>query len=76
MDMQNSNTPKVLSRPLNDRKLGGVCSGIARWMNLDPTLVRLVYIAGSIVSVAFPGAIAYVLMWVLMPSDSPPEHQN
>jgi phage shock protein PspC (stress-responsive transcriptional regulator) len=47
--------------------LGGVCGGIAEWLGWDPTVVRIVYVVGSIVSVAFPGAIVYVLLWALMP---------
>jgi phage shock protein C len=48
--------------------LGGVCGGIAEWLGWDPTVVRIVYVVGSIVSVAFPGAIVYVLLWALMPT--------
>lgn len=48
--------------------LGGVCGGIAEWLGWDPTVVRILYVVGSIVSVAFPGAIVYVVLWALMPS--------
>ncbi|MBV8517770.1 MAG: PspC domain-containing protein [Acidobacteria bacterium] len=48
--------------------LGGVCGGIAEWLGWDPTVVRILYVVGSIISVAFPGAIVYVVLWALMPN--------
>ena len=47
--------------------LAGVCGGIAEWLGWSPTLVRVLYVIGSILSVAFPGAIVYIILWVLMP---------
>jgi len=34
---------------------------------MDPTLARVIYVVGSIVSVAFPGILVYVLLWVIIP---------
>ena len=62
-----------MSEPLRksrDRILGGVCGGIAEWLGWDPTLVRILYVIVSIVSVAFPGILAYLILWLIMP---PPE---
>jgi phage shock protein PspC (stress-responsive transcriptional regulator) len=50
--------------------IAGVCGGIAEWLGWDPTLVRILYIVVSIASVAFPGMIAYVVLWALMPKAS------
>lgn len=47
--------------------LGGVCGGLAEWLGWDPTWVRILYVVGSILSVAFPGAIVYVILWVVIP---------
>ena len=47
--------------------IAGVCGGIADWIGWDPTLVRIVYVLGSVLSAAFPGAIVYVILWMLMP---------
>jgi phage shock protein PspC (stress-responsive transcriptional regulator) len=41
--------------------------GLAEYFEVDPTLLRVVYVAGSIVSAAFPGLLVYLLLWVLMP---------
>lgn len=50
-----------------DRMLGGVCAGLAEYFDLDPTLVRIAYIVLSILSAAFPGALVYIILWILIP---------
>ena len=50
--------------------LGGVCGGIADWLGWSPTVVRVLYVVGSILSVAFPGLIAYLVLWLIMPKAS------
>jgi len=54
-------------RKSRDRILGGVCGGIAEWLGWDPTVVRIVYVVVSILSVAFPGILVYILLWLIMP---------
>ena len=56
-----------LYRSRRYRMLGGVCGGIAEWLGWSPTSVRILYVVGSIVSVAFPGIIVYIVLWILMP---------
>ena len=59
------------SRPLHrsgsDRLIGGVCGGLAAWLGWNPTGVRLLYVLGSILSVAFPGIIVCIVLWIVMP---------
>lgn len=62
-----SNNPLVRSR--HDRLLGGVCGGIAKWLGWDATAVRILYVVVSVVSVAFPGIIVYLALWLLMPAE-------
>lgn len=59
-----------LHRSRNNRVLGGVCGGLAEWLGWSPTLVRILYVLVSILSVAFPGILAYIVLWFLMPSAS------
>ncbi len=59
-----SANPLVRSR--QQRVLGGVCGGIAQWLGWDATAVRILYVVVSIVSVAFPGIIVYLALWLLM----------
>jgi phage shock protein PspC (stress-responsive transcriptional regulator) len=47
--------------------IAGVCGGIAEWLGWDPTVVRILYVLVSVLSVAFPGVIVYVILWILMP---------
>jgi len=49
--------------------LAGVCGGLAEWLGWSPTLVRILYVIGSIISVAFPGTIVYIVLWIVMPQD-------
>lgn len=54
-------------RRSRNRMLGGVCAGIAEWLGWDVTLVRVLYVVVSIVSMAFPGTIVYIVLWIIMP---------
>lgn len=60
---------RVLRKSRN-KVLAGVCGGIAEWLGWDPTLVRVLYVVVSVVSIAFPGILVYILLWLIMP---PPE---
>lgn len=57
---------KKLYRSL-DRKLAGVCGGIAEYLGIDPTVVRIVYLVLTLFSVAFPGILLYLILWALIP---------
>ncbi|HEU5321159.1 MAG TPA: PspC domain-containing protein [Methylomirabilota bacterium] len=61
-----------LRRSRSHRMIAGVCGGIAEWLGWDATLVRVLYVIVSIVSVAFPGIIVYLVLWLVMPK-APPE---
>ena len=60
-----------VSRPLRrsrtNRVIAGVVGGLAEYFGVEPTLLRVVYIVGSIVSAAFPGILVYILLWLLIP---------
>ena len=56
-----------LRRSRRNRMIAGVCGGLAEWLGWDPTLVRVLYVVGSILSVAFPGLLVYVVLWLVMP---------
>jgi phage shock protein C len=62
MDLQ-----RPLRRSRRHRMIAGVCGGIAEWLGWDPTLVRVLYIVASIASVAFPGILVYVILWIIVP---------
>ncbi len=56
-----------LHRSRRNRMLAGVCGGIAAWLGWNPNGVRALYVVVSILSVAFPGILAYIVLWLLMP---------
>ena len=57
----------ALTRSRSHRIIAGVCGGIAEWLGWDPTVVRILYVLASILSVAFPGIIVYLVLWLVMP---------
>ena len=57
---------KKLRRSRN-QMIAGVCAGIADYLNLDPTLVRVGYVLLSIFSAGFPGILVYIILMLVMP---------
>ncbi len=51
----------------NNRMIAGVCAGIAEYFGWDVTVTRIVYVVISILSVAFPGILVYLILWLVMP---------
>jgi phage shock protein C len=60
-------TGRRLQLSRRHRMVAGVCGGIAEWLGWDVTLVRVLYVAVSVCSAAFPGILVYLVLWILMP---------
>ncbi len=58
-------TTKRLTRSNHDKKIAGVCSGIAEYFNVDPTVVRLIFLVATLMG--GPGLLLYIILWVVMP---------
>ncbi len=58
---------RKLRRSIENRAIAGVCGGIGDYFDIDPTTVRVVYVLVSVLSVAFPGVLIYLLLWLLIP---------
>ena len=58
---------KKLYRSSN-RILAGVCGGIAEYLDIDPTVVRVLYFVLSFFSAAFPGLLLYLFLTLLIPN--------
>jgi phage shock protein PspC (stress-responsive transcriptional regulator) len=56
-----------MRRSRQERWLGGVCSGMARFVGLEAWLMRLLFVA--LLLMGGFGVVAYVLLWIFMPSD-------
>jgi phage shock protein C len=49
--------------------IAGVLGGLAKYFGFDPTLARVLYVILSVVSVAFPGILVYIILWIIMPEE-------
>jgi phage shock protein PspC (stress-responsive transcriptional regulator) len=61
------------SRPLKRSRdqglIAGVVAGLARYFNVDVTLLRVIYVVVSVLSVAFPGILVYLILWFVVPEE-------
>lgn len=55
-----------LYRDTNDKFIGGVCSGIAAYLNVDPAIVRILFAIISFGGFGF-GILAYIILWIVLP---------
>lgn len=60
---------KRLYRSKTDSKISGVCGGIAEYFAVDPTIVRLLWVLGTLMS-AFIGVAAYIACAFIIPEDN------
>jgi len=61
--------PKRLMRSRADRKIAGVCAGLARYFDLDVTLVRILCLFITLATGVCPGVVTYLLAWIIVPSE-------
>ena len=57
---------KRLYRSKKDRMLGGVCAGLGEHLDIDPTVIRLIWAVATVLSFG-TGIIVYVLAWIIIP---------
>lgn len=58
---------KRLTRDVHNQKIAGVCSGIANYFDVDPTLIRLLWVL--FVFGFGTGILAYIICWIIMPEN-------
>ena len=63
---KNKMVKKRLYRNKKDRMIAGVCSGIADYLNADPTIVRLIWAIATIFTGGL-GIFAYIVAWIIVP---------
>ena len=66
--------PRRLRRSRRDRVLGGVCGGVARYLDVDPVLLRIAAVA--LVLSGGVGLLAYVIAWIVIPEAEPGEPES
>lgn len=59
---------RKLQRSTSNRMIAGVCAGIGKYFNLDPTIIRVLYVL--MVFFAGFGILLYLILWLVIPSES------
>lgn len=63
-------TNKRLYKSSTDKKLCGVCAGIANFFNIDPTIIRVVFAVAAIFTTGFPFTLLYIILAFILPEDN------
>ncbi len=58
---------KKLYRSRKDKKIAGICGGLAEIFSLDPTLVRLAFVFIGLATGIYPIIVTYIIGWIIMP---------
>ena len=58
---------RKLYRSKTDRKLAGVCGGLAQYFNLDATLIRVIFVLLAVLGGS--GLVLYLAMWIIVPQE-------
>ncbi len=71
---------KQLYRSIQERMLGGVCGGLGKYFDIDPTVIRFFWAVVTVLSVG-TGILVYLLAWIIIPEedtaeDSPPSSES
>lgn len=61
---------KKLTRSIKDKKIAGVCGGLAEYLDMDSTLVRLIWVMLAIF--AGWGVLGYLIAWIVLPEQPQP----
>jgi phage shock protein PspC (stress-responsive transcriptional regulator) len=57
-----------LLRSVTDRRIAGVCGGIAKYLNVDPTVVRIIFLVALLCGSL--GFWAYIIVWIAAPEEN------
>ena len=63
-----SEEPKKLYRARDERMIAGVCGGLGKYFNVDPTVLRVLFVATAILGVG-GGILIYILMIIIVPEE-------
>ena len=58
---------RKLYRSRTDRKLAGVCGGLAQYFNMDATLIRVLFVVLAVLGGS--GLVIYLAMWIIVPNE-------
>ena len=63
---------KRLYRSSEESKIAGLCAGIGQYVRVDPVVVRLVWLAITLMTGLLPGTLVYLIGWILVPLEPTP----
>lgn len=66
--MDNNNTYRRLTRSTTDRRIAGVCGGLSKYLNVDPTVIRILFLVALLCGGL--GFWAYLIVWIAAPEDN------
>jgi phage shock protein C len=58
---------KKLYRSQNNRRIAGVCGGLGETYDIDPTLLRLLFVFLTLISGVLPMVVVYIVGWIIIP---------
>jgi phage shock protein C len=58
---------KKLFRSKESRMIAGLCGGLGKYWNTDPTLIRLIFVVILIITGIIPALIGYLVGWIIVP---------
>ncbi len=64
--------PKRITKSRKDKQVWGVCGGLAKYFNVDPTLVRLVFVVLALSG--GPGVLLYIILGIILPDAGDEEY--
>lgn len=59
------NRGERLTRSRRDKKIGGVCGGLAEYLGIDATIIRIIFVVLALT--AGPGLLLYAALWLILP---------
>ena len=68
-----SGARKLLMRSSTNTRLAGVCGGLGEYFDVDPTLVRLIWVLVTVFSALVVGSLFYLIAWIVMPLAPAPQ---
>ncbi len=58
---------KKINRLQSNKMIGGVCAGLADYLDIDATLIRLLFVAVGLLTALFPMFLFYIIAWIIVP---------
>lgn len=60
---------KRLIRSTTDRWIAGICGGMGEYLEIDPNVIRVIWVIVTVLSGFFPGILIYILLWFILPEE-------